>query len=151
LDVEDAIFKGKVKVHTLPDGTEVLADPVTGKPFTSDYDLLTVGRKGEPSDTLIMTEDQGVMAPEDRGTIEDVNDAVGHSGGDVVQHGAAGNAPVTQDINYPLTAIEPNGDIVSIGSESMSPAENQQALQDYLSAQQAQGNNFALDPAWGLQ
>jgi hypothetical protein len=142
LEVEDAIFKGKVEVHTLPDGTEVLADPVTGKPYTSDYDLLAIGREGETG-LPFATENQGVIAPEDEGTMNDINDAVDHPGGDVVQHGAAGNAPVTQDINYPVTAMDPNGDIVNI--------EGPQQLQDYLSAKQAEGYNFNLDPAWGFQ
>jgi hypothetical protein len=132
----------KAKIYTLPDGTEVLADPVTGKPYTSDYDLLAIGREGETG-LPFATENQGVIAPEDEGTMNDINDAVDHPGGDVVQHGAAGNAPVTQDINYPVTAMDPNGDIVNI--------EGPQQLQDYLSAKQAEGYNFNLDPAWGLQ
>jgi hypothetical protein len=130
------------KIYTLPDGTEVLADPVTGKPFTSDYDMLTVGRKGKTS-AAEATEGKGVISPEDKGTMNDCNDAVDHPGGDVIQHGPAGTSPVQQDINYPLTAMDPNGDIVNI--------ENQQQLEDYLDAKQAEGYNFQLDSRWGLQ
>jgi hypothetical protein len=39
--------------------------------------------------------------------------------------------------------MDPNGDIVNI--------ENQQQLEDYLDAKQAEGYNFQLDSRWGLQ
>jgi toxin LF subunit len=140
--VDEAIERGHAKIVTLEDGTQVLADPYTGMPYTSDYDMLTVGREGETS-LPFATEDQGVMVAEDEGTMNAVNDAVDNPGGDVVQHATAGTSPVPQPVNYPITAFTPDGGIQLI--------ENPEQLQNFVTDMQSQGYNFNLDPSWGIK
>ena len=144
--VDEAIKKGDaivVQVKTPTGEVAVLADPKTGRPFTSDYDVLMIGRE-KPAGEAVSAGSQGMMAPEDKDTFSDMNEAVNNSevppADDVAPHGAASNAPVAQPINYPVTVMDSNGDIISCA--------NQQELQKVLDGSQAV---FQPDPAWGLK
>jgi Anthrax toxin LF subunit len=131
---DQAVANGDATVVKAPDGeTDVLGDPKTDKPYTSDYDLLATGSKNPPG-TVESDPQLGNVTPEQRGTISDLNDAADNEGGDVVQHGPANQAPTPQPVNYPVTALDPDGSVQSLN--------NNDELQNYMDQKQGQGYNF---------
>ena len=102
---------------------KVLGDPTTKRPITADYDLLgTAVKRGNAGEARLLISDTELGADPDMGevtvgqnkAIPNYNERVGRPDNPVVHHGAANSAPVNPGINYPVTAYEPNGNVVSI-------------------------------------
>jgi hypothetical protein len=128
------------------DGTpvKVLADPKTGQPITADYDLLGVGTK-KPGMVQVPDPDLGNITAGGRELKDNLNQAVvgpeRSIDNPVVHHGAANEAPVNPGVNYPVTAYEPSGNVVSIKDEA--------ALKDYFNTMNAKGYSMQPHPDWG--
>lgn len=128
----------------------VLADPVTKKPITADYDLLAVGTK-KPEMLQVPDPDLGNITAGGRRLKDDINHSVVSGNrsveNPVVHHGPANEAPVNPGINYPVTAYEPNGNVISIpkgpaGSED-------QFLKQYFNNMNQRGYHMQPHPEWG--
>jgi hypothetical protein len=129
-----------------PDFVEVLGDPKTGKPITADYDLLSVGTK-TPEKALPPDPEMGNVTENDEERIGDLNTKLERNDAPVFHHGAANNAPVNPGINYPVTAFEPNGNIVSIPK---GPKENpDQYLKEYFNKVNDSGYHMDPHKDWG--
>jgi hypothetical protein len=106
-----------VATRETPREVLVLGDPRTGRPYVADYDLLNFGEQGARTGPGFSGE-RGFTTPNQREAIQELNDEVrrqsGFDGGDVVHHGAEQHNPSTPGVDYPLTAFEPNGNIVHI-------------------------------------
>ena len=109
------------RIVALPDAQNpkrsvyVLADYKTGKPFTADYDLATVGR---PTLSRVIQHDvEGQLTPEDRALLRDIERKLGIR---VAQHGPATMAPTVKsaEIKYPLTVCDPTGRVSTIQDEA---------------------------------
>jgi uncharacterized Zn-binding protein involved in type VI secretion len=149
-----------------PDGTPVKSDyttipgkdgnPVLAKydqngnpvPVTSDYDMLATGSK-QPPETPKWDPEKGNVTPTQEKTIDKINDAVDHPGGNVVHHGPEnqypGKGPAGGDgPKYPVTAFEPDGSIKTLNDEK--------ALKDYINTKKYEGyNGLDPDPSWGWE
>lgn len=134
-----------VTIQTKDGPVEVLADPLTNKPFTSDYDLLMIGGEG-PRGPVMKEGNLGRITTKEMGTVSDINNAVGYEVNgeptEVVMHGPANNARGAVKPEYPVTAFGPDGSIESI--------ENDAQLKGYVNKMNAQGYKLEMDPAWGL-
>jgi hypothetical protein len=131
-----------------PDTVAVLGDPKTGRPIVADYDMLSVGRKGDPGQ-VTLDKEKGAVTAKDEQLIDDLNQAMDRTNDPVVHHGPANQAPVNPGINYPVTALEPNGNIVSI--EKGPAGDPDKNLKDYFNKVNRQGYRMEPHPKWGWQ
>jgi hypothetical protein len=116
----DAMTDNPVRPHSTPQPVKILADPVTGKPLTADYDLLATGNQG-PLVTPRFDAERGFITEQQKQLVADINERVkrkaedmGREGANVVHHGAEQNFPGSPGVDYPLTAFQPSGEIVNI-------------------------------------
>jgi hypothetical protein len=137
------------KVQTYPDGTpiKVLADPTTKAPITADYDMLIHGTKDLPALRPGVDPEMGKVTNADVDLVGDIDKAVQHPGGKVVHHGPSNQYfeidpktgkpvdPVGLG-DWPATAMDGDGNIVSINSEA--------ELKAYMNQKNAE-----IDPATG--
>lgn len=99
----------------------VLADPVSKRFFTADYDLLAVGfhpSRGPPSDLPAEPDPEtGFINEEQKQLLVELNaaaKAAGYDGGNICHHGPENQYPASPGNEYPVTIFEPSGRIVSV-------------------------------------
>jgi hypothetical protein len=108
---------------------------------TSDLDTLAIGSKKSPGPPIDHPT-QGTITPEQQETLADINSSVDHPGGNVVQHGPA-NMVEGQRPSYPVTAIEPDGNVKIINNDA--------ELKSYFNEQNAEGYNLHPHESWGWE
>lgn len=172
----DAETRTPVGVKGTPKPAMILADPATGKPLTADYDLLAFGDQQKLTAPRHNAE-TGFITDAQRKTLDDINERVrrqaearGVDGPNVVHHGAEQNFPRSPGVDYPLTAFEPNGQMITIPEcdercmkrwcevtklcdpgmvPGRIPVDKDRLLKDYFHDKRHQGFNVYPNPAWG--
>ena len=95
----------------------VLADRNSGRPLTADYDMLAFATRFQPQAPLSDPE-MGGIRPYQVELIRKINNEVrvraNYIGGDVTHHGPEVLFDKSPGADYPITAFEPSGHIVSI-------------------------------------
>jgi uncharacterized Zn-binding protein involved in type VI secretion len=132
-----------------PDGNDVLAKfDKDGKPVpvTSDYDLLAVGDKKPRGPVNPDTPGgKGATTATEAKTIDDLNRAIDHPGGNTVHHGPENNykgqGPPKDGPKYPVTAFEPDGSVKSINNDA--------DLKNYFNEQNKKGYGLEPEESWG--
>ena len=151
-----------------PRPVEILADPVTGRPLTADYDLLSFGEQGRHSSPTF-NKDTGYITRQQREIVRDMNQAVharGFRGGDVVHHGAEAWYPGSRVsmADPPLTVFDETGNILHIprcddacmrswcAARGLDPAtvrpDPQRLVKDYFHLKRLQKINLDPNPRW---
>ena len=122
--------------------TEVQKLDKEGKPVpvTADYDLLATGSK-EKSGPVAWDKEKGAVSPEQSKAIDQINNQVNHSGGDVVHHGPETNNPKSEGPKYPVSSFEPDGKVHTFN--------NKEDLKNYFNQKKGEGYNMDWPPAWG--
>jgi len=129
---------------------EVLGDPQSMQPIAADYDLFAIGahqdklcdEKNKGKVDYKTDTHMGRITDMQKATVMDINSGVmasGHTGGRVAHHGTETQNPVTE-LDFPLTAFEPDGSIVSV--------KNQTELVDYFNTNTRKGFELLPNPLW---
>lgn len=128
----------------------VLADPNTRRYLTADYDLLAVGTKRAPLPLPVVPDtEMGYVSQEQKDLIHRINVEVGkagYNGGDVVHHGPENQFARSPGVDYPVTAFEPDGSIVSIPEGP--PGRTAQHLKRYFLRRINEGWHMWPNPRW---
>jgi hypothetical protein len=154
-----------------PEPVMILGDPVTGAPFTADYDLLNFGGQGRHA-TPGFNPQTGFISGDQRATLDKINakvrkleEADGIGGPAVVHHGAEQNFPGSPGVDYPLTVFEPGGRVISIPECDLAcmrrwceterlcdprtvTADPDRLLKDYFHQKRLDNFNLDPNPAW---
>ncbi|MBI3542865.1 MAG: hypothetical protein HY075_06290 [Deltaproteobacteria bacterium] len=127
---------------------EVLGDPKTGGYITADVDMLAFGKHG-PAGEMLSDPDQGDITTGEVETAADLNEAFrrhGYMGGRIVQHGAEDRFRLSDGVDYPVTAFEPDGKMIVIQE---SPGKDKDRdLRRYFRAQKRKGFELYVNPNW---
>jgi hypothetical protein len=154
--------------HASPRPVEILADPVTGRPLTADYDLLAFGERGRHSSPTY-NKDTGYITRQQQEIVRDMNQAAqarGFRGGNVVHHGAEAWFPGSRAsmADPPLTVFDETGNILHIPrcddacmrrwceARGLDPAtvrpDPQRLVKDYFHLKRLQQINLDPNPRW---
>ncbi|HWX82626.1 MAG TPA: anthrax toxin-like adenylyl cyclase domain-containing protein [Xanthobacteraceae bacterium] len=149
--VQEALDKKLYEKVLVPDATdpnkmvEVLGK--NGVPITADNDIAAIGRpKGAQLGEVQNAGPMGNVRPEDLATIKEGNIEALRPVRPIYQHGAANEAPVDPGLNYPLTAFEDTGKIVSIPKGP--PEDPNKFLKEYVAKLEERGIAMKLRPEW---
>lgn len=143
----------RVAPDQIPSGfkpLQVLGDPSSKQPIAADYDIFAIGprkekvQKEKHKNAIQYKTDRhmGKITDLQKSTVMDINAGVmttGHEGGRVAHHGAETQNPVTE-LDFPLTAFEPDGSVASI--------KNQLELVDYFNRMVKQGYDLEPNEKW---
>ncbi len=131
---------------------EVLTDTTKNEYMTADYDFLAIGTKKESGPAELHPE-MGSVTPLQKRLIVYLNAVVqdkgGYTGGNVVWHGPENQFSLSPGVDYPNTAFEPDGDIITI--DEGPPGKTHMYAKRYFRKKIEDGWNLAANPRWNWE
>jgi hypothetical protein len=95
----------------------ILADRITGKPLTADYDMLAFATRTKPAEPEFDPE-MGSISAFQAALVQKINNEVrvraNYLGGNVTHHGPENQFPKSPGADFPITAFQPDGYILTI-------------------------------------